>query len=351
MLFAQFAMTDKYKRAGIDIDAGNRFVDLIRPAIKKTMRRGVLTDIGGYGGLFALDSSKYKEPVLVSSTDGVGTKLKLAIELKKFDTIGIDLVAMCVNDIACCGAEPLFFLDYFAMGHLKPEEHKVIVEGIADGCKKTNCALIGGETAEMPDLYAEDDFDLAGFAVGVVDRNNIIDGTEVRVDQKIIGIASSGFHSNGYALIRKIVRDRNLDLKKNVTGLDCRLGEMLLEPTKLYSPITLHFIREFKVTGIAHITGGGFMDNIPRVLPQSVQAKINKGSWPFPPLMKFMQEQGGVEEEEMYRVFNCGIGLIVIVDLEQADEALHLAEAHGEKAYVIGSIRARPSNSPAVVIE
>jgi len=344
-------MTDKYKRAGVDIDAGNRFVDLIRPAIKKTMRRGVLTDIGGYGGLFALDSSKYKEPVLVSSTDGVGTKLKLAIELKKFDTIGIDLVAMCVNDIACCGAEPLFFLDYFAMGHLKPLEHKVIVEGIADGCKKTNCALIGGETAEMPDLYAEDDFDLAGFAVGVVDRKNIVDGTEVRVDQKIIGIASSGFHSNGYTLVRRIVKDAKLDLARPVAGLERNLGELLLEPTKLYSPLILHFIREFKVTGIAHITGGGFLDNIPRVLPPGVQAKIKKGSWPFPPLMKFLQEQGGVEEQEMYRVFNCGIGLIVIVNAGEADEVCHLAAAHGEKAYIIGSIKARSDGQPPIVID
>lgn len=344
-------MNDKYKRAGVDIDAGNRFVDLIKPAIKKTMRRGVLTDIGGYGGLFALDSSKYKEPVLVSSTDGVGTKLKLAIDLKKFDTIGIDLVAMCVNDIACSGAEPLFFLDYFAMGHLKPEEHKVIVEGIADGCKKTNCALIGGETAEMPDLYAEDDFDLAGFAVGVVDRKNIVDGTEVRVDQKILGIASSGFHSNGYALVRKIVRDANLDLTKPVAGLERTLGELLLEPTKLYSPLVLHLIREFSITGIAHITGGGFWDNIPRILPSGVQAKIRKGSWPFPPLMKLFQEQGDIEENEMYRVFNCGIGLVVIVNAEQADEACHMVAAHGEKAYVIGSIKACSNDAPPVIIE
>lgn len=343
-------MNDKYKRAGVDIDAGNRFVDLIKPAIKKTMRRGVLTDIGGYGGLFALDSAKYKEPVLVSSTDGVGTKLKLAIELSKFDTIGIDLVAMCVNDIACCGAEPLFFLDYFAMGHLKPEEHKVIVEGIADGCKKVNCALIGGETAEMPDLYAEGDFDLAGFAVGVVDRKDIVDGTEVRVDQKIVGIASSGFHSNGYALIRRVVRDRNLDLKKPAAGLDRNLGDMLLEPTKLYSPLVLHLIRNFKVTGIAHITGGGFVDNIPRVIPPGVQVRISKGSWPFPPLMKFIQEQGSIEEDEMYRVFNCGIGLVVIVNSDQADEVCHFCEAHGEKAYVIGTVKPRNSG-PDIVIE
>ncbi len=344
-------MDNKYKQAGVDIDAGNRFVDLIKPAIKKTMRRGVLTDIGGYGGLFALDSSKYKEPVLVSSTDGVGTKLKLAIELKKFDTIGIDLVAMCVNDIACCGAEPLFFLDYFAMGHLKPDEHKVIIEGIADGCKTTNCALIGGETAEMPDLYDEGDFDLAGFAVGVVDRKKIVDGTEVRVDQKIVGLASSGFHSNGYALVRKIVRDANLDLTKPAAGLEKTLGEALLEPTKLYSPLVLKLIREFNVTGIAHITGGGFWDNIPRVLPPGVQAKIDKGSWPFPPLMKLFAEKGAVDENEMYRVFNCGIGLVVIVNSDQAGELCHMAKAHGEKAYIIGTVRPCSNDAPTVTIE
>ncbi len=344
-------MSDKYKQAGVDIDAGNNFVDLIKPAIKRTMRMGVLTDIGGYGGLFALDSSKYKEPVLVSSTDGVGTKLKLAIELKKYDTIGTDLVAMCVNDIACCGAEPLFFLDYFAMGRLKPEEHKVIIEGIADACKRTNCALIGGETAEMPDMYAGDDLDLAGFAVGVVDRKRIIDGTDVKTGQKIVGIASSGFHSNGYSLVRKIVRDSNLDLTRPLEGLERPLGEMLLEPTKLYSPLALHFIREFNVTAIAHITGGGFWDNIPRVLSVGVQAKIDKGSWPFPPLMKAFERLGAIEEKEMYRVFNCGIGLVVILDANQADEACHLAQAHGEKAYVIGTIRARQTGEPAIVIE
>jgi phosphoribosylformylglycinamidine cyclo-ligase len=344
-------MGDKYKQSGVDIDAGNRFVDLIKPAIKRTMRRGVITDIGGYGGLFALDNSKYKEPVIVSSTDGVGTKLKIAIDYKKFDTIGIDLVAMCVNDIACCGAEPLFFLDYFATGHLKPDEHKVIIEGIADGCKRTNCALIGGETAEMPDIYAAGDFDLAGFAVGVVDRKDIIDGTNVKVGQKIVGIASSGFHSNGYSLVRKVVKDNNLDLSKPLEGFDKNLGDMLLEPTKLYSPLSLRFIREFNVSSIAHITGGGFWDNIPRVLPDGVQAKIDKGSWPFPPIMKAFQEMGGIEEREMYRVFNCGIGLVIIMDADQADEACHLAEAHGEKAYVIGSVKARTGDAPTIIIE
>ena len=344
-------MNDKYKKAGVDIDAGNRFVDLIKPFIRKTHRRGVLTDIGGYGGLFALDQSKFKEPVLVASTDGVGTKLKFAIELNRYDTIGIDLVAMSVNDIACCGAEPLFFLDYFATGHLKPEEHAVIVNGIAGACKKINCALIGGETAEMPDLYKGDDFDLAGFAVGVVERSKIIDGSDVRIDQKIVGISSSGFHSNGYSLIRKIVREKNLDLKKPIAGIDYELGELLLTPTKLYSPLILHLIRDFKIAGVAHITGGAFMDKIPRIMPPGVQARIVKGSWPIPMLMRFFQEQGVIEDSEMYRVFNCGIGLVLIVNADQTDEVCELAKAYGDEAYVIGTVKAREKGEPPIAIE
>ena len=344
-------MNDKYKQSGVDIDAGNRFVDLIKPLIKKTHRRGVLTDIGGYGGLFALDTSKYKEPVLVSSTDGVGTKLKLAIELNRYDTIGIDLVAMCVNDIACCGAEPLFFLDYFATGHLKPEEQAAIVKGIADACKKINCALIGGETAEMPDMYAANDFDLAGFAVGVVEKNKIIDGSEIGIDQSIVGVSSSGFHSNGYSLIRRIIKERNLDLSKPAAGFNLELGEMLLVPTTLYTPLVLRLIQEFKITGIAHITGGAFIDKIPRILPPGVQARIDKRSWKFPTLMRFFQEQGMIEESEMYRVFNCGIGLVLIADPEQTDDIIQIAKGYGDEACVIGSIKAREPNEPPIVIE
>lgn len=351
MLDAVSQMSQEYKKAGVDIDAGNRFVDLIKPFIRQTNRTGVITDIGGYGGLFALDTSKYKEPILVSSTDGVGTKLKLAIELNRYDSVGIDLVAMCVNDIACLGAEPLFFLDYFATGALKPEEHKDIVKGIAKGCKMSNCALIGGETAEMPDFYAPNDFDLAGFAVGVADRNKIIDGTEVRIDQKIIGIASSGFHSNGYSLVRKIISDNKLDLHKNAAGMNSPLGEMLLEPTKIYTPLLLHLIREFTLTGIAHITGGGFIDNMPRILPQGVKAVIDKASWTIPPLMEFIREKGNVDEDEMYRVFNCGIGIVIIVPDKQSKEVLEIISAHGEKAYIIGSIKARSKNEAAVVIK
>lgn len=344
-------MCDKYKDAGVNIDEGNRFVDLIKPMIEKTNRRGVLTGIGGYGGLFALDAHKYKEPVLVSSTDGVGTKLKLAIELGRFDTIGIDLVAMCVNDIACCGAEPLFFLDYFATGHLEADKHKDIIEGITRACKEVNCALIGGETAEMPGMYAEKDFDLAGFTVGVVEREKIIDGSEVSLGQKIIGIASSGFHSNGYSLVRKIIQDKNLDLKSKFASSHQTLGEVLLTPTRLYSPIVLKLLREFKITAIAHITGGGFIDNIPRVIPSGVQVRIDTNSWTLPPIMKYIQELGRIDKGEMYRCFNCGIGLVLTVPAEKAKETCDFICAHGEEARVIGSVVARKPDSPAVILD
>ncbi|MFH1873619.1 MAG: phosphoribosylformylglycinamidine cyclo-ligase [Pseudomonadota bacterium] len=341
-------MNDQYKKAGVDIDAGNHFVDLIKPFVQRTQRRGVLTGIGGYGGLFALDTKEYKEPVLVSSTDGVGTKLKIAIELNKYDTIGQDLVAMCVNDIACCGAKPLFFLDYFATGQLKPEEHQHIVKGIAKACETTHCALIGGETAEMPDMYTGNDFDLAGFAVGIVDRHHIIDGTEVRLDNSIIGIASSGFHSNGYSLVRKIIKDHNLDLHKPLPGMNKTLGELVLEPTILYSPITTRLIREFKINAIAHITGGGFVDNIPRVLPPGVKACIDKQAWQMPAVMKHFEQIANLDEAEMFRVFNCGIGLILVLPSNQVKDVCDLISAHGESAYEIGSIKAKKANEPVV---
>ncbi|PIU55784.1 MAG: phosphoribosylformylglycinamidine cyclo-ligase [Deltaproteobacteria bacterium CG07_land_8_20_14_0_80_38_7] len=344
-------MTDKYKEAGVDISAGNQFVELIKPFIRKTHRPGVITDIGGFGGLFAIDPREYKEPTLVSSTDGVGTKLKLAIDLKKIDTIGTDLVAMCVNDIACCGARPLFFLDYFATGHLIPEEHKNIVKGIAEACEKVKCALIGGETAEMPDMYSNEDFDLAGFAVGIVDRQKIIDGMEVRLNQSIIGIASSGFHSNGYALIRKIIKDNNLDLNQPREGSDQPLGLELLSPTKLYSPIIEWLIREFKITSIAHITGGGLIENIPRVLPAGAKAKIHKGSWPFPPLMRSFQKMGEIDDNSMFRFFNCGLGLVIVTPKDQAKAACDLINNSGEHAYIIGSIASRTKEGPAVTFE
>lgn len=344
-------MTDAYKKAGVDIDAGNQFVENIRPLIKATARSGVIGDIGGFGGLFRLDTSDMREPVLVAGTDGVGTKLKLAIELGVLDTIGIDLVAMCVNDIACSGADPLFFLDYFATGKLKPREHTAIVEGISHACQQTRCALIGGETAEMPDLYAKDDFDLAGFAVGIVDRAHLIDGSDISADCAIIGLASSGFHSNGYALVRRIVKDAGLDLHRTYEGFGRPLGELLLAPTKLYSPLIGQLKRTFALRGIAHITGGGFWDNLPRILPAGVQAHILRERWILPLLFRFFQRHGGIDDRELQRVFNCGIGMMLIVPPEQAHEIVDAINNQGEGASIIGQTRPRPKDGPALVIE
>lgn len=333
-------MTEAYKAAGVDIDRGNEFVDKIKGFVADTHRQGVMGSIGGFGGLFALDTQKYKNPVLISGTDGVGTKLKLAIEMKKYDTIGQDLVAMCVNDIACSGAEPLFFLDYLATGKLKPKEHALVVEGIAHACKTCNCALNGGETAEMPGMYAKDDFDLAGFAVGVVERDNIIDGHTVGLGDALIGFASSGFHSNGYSLVRKVVSDNKLKLNKPLPGFDQPLGEMLLEPTTLYSPIIQRLKDTHPIKAIAHITGGGLTENIPRVLPQAVQATIDRSSWEIPKLMRAFQTLGDISEDEMLRVFNCGVGMVMVVP---ADEAEAVCEMYPE-AWVLGSIEKREDN-------
>lgn len=344
-------MTDAYKKAGVDIDAGNRFVENIKPLIKSTARRGVMGGIGGFGGFFGLDVADMREPVLVSGTDGVGTKLKVAIDMGVLDTIGIDLVAMCVNDIACSGAEPLFFLDYFATGKLKPDEHTAIVSGIADACRQTKCALVGGETAEMPDLYDEDDFDLAGFAVGIVDRAKIIDGSDIGVGNSIIGVSSSGFHSNGFALVRRIVHDAKLDLKKTYEGFGRPLGELLLTPTRLYSPLLSNLRRNFAIKGVAHITGGGFWDNIPRILPAGVQAVIHKERWQIPQLFRFFQAHGRVDERELLRVFNCGIGMIIVLPHDQAREAVDAINAQGEEAKIIGTTRSRPSGEEPIVVE
>ena len=314
-------------------------------------RSGVIGGVGGFGGFFGLDLSGMREPVLVSGTDGVGTKLKVAIDMGRLDTIGIDLVAMCVNDIACSGAEPLFFLDYFATGKLMPEEHTAIVAGIAEACRQTKCALIGGETAEMPELYGDGDFDLAGFAVGIVDRARIIDGSEIGAGNAIIGISSSGFHSNGYALVRRIVRDASLDLKATYDGFDRSLGELLLKPTRLYSPLVSSLTRSFNVKGIAHITGGGFWDNIPRILPPGLQAAIYRDRWQIPPLFRFFEQHGNIDDRELLRVFNCGIGMIVVVPHDEAKDAMDAANSMGEEARIIGITRGRSSDAPPIVIE
>ena len=328
-----------YKDAGVDIDAGNRFVEMIKPLVKSTMRPEVMTDIGGFGGLFSLNTDKYKNPTLVSGTDGVGTKLKLAFMLDQHDTVGIDLVAMCVNDIIVQGAEPLFFLDYFATGKLAPEKAAEVVKGIAAGCKMAGCALIGGETAEMPGMYPEGEYDLAGFTVGVVDRDNLIDGTSIHEGDMLIGLASSGLHSNGYSLARKIVIENlNLPLDQPAKGMDIPLGEALMAPTKIYVKSILNLVRDFTIKGMAHITGGGLLENIPRALPKHCKAVLTKGSWEIPPLFDLLRDGGNIEELEMYRTFNNGIGMVLIVKKDDVEDMLSRLHGLGETAYVIGSI-------------
>jgi phosphoribosylformylglycinamidine cyclo-ligase len=328
-----------YKDAGVDIDAGNRFVEMIKPLVKSTMRPEVMTDIGGFGGLFSLNTDKYKNPTLVSGTDGVGTKLKLAFMLDKHDTVGIDLVAMCVNDIIVQGAEPLFFLDYFATGKLSPEKAAEVVKGIAEGCKMAGCALIGGETAEMPGMYPEGEYDLAGFTVGVVDRDNLIDGSSIHEGDVIIGIASSGLHSNGYSLARKIIIENlDLPLDQPAKGMDIPLGEVLMAPTKIYVKSILNLIRDYTIKGMAHITGGGLLENIPRVLPKHCKAVLTRGSWDIPPLFDLLRDGGNIDELEMYRTFNNGIGMVLIVKKDDVDDIVSRLHGLGETASVIGEI-------------
>jgi phosphoribosylformylglycinamidine cyclo-ligase len=346
-------LTDKqsmtYKSAGVDIEAGNRFVDLIRPLVKATSRPEVLTEIGGFGGLFSLNTRKYPDPVLVASTDGVGTKLKLAFQLDRHDTVGIDLVAMCVNDIIVQGAEPLFFLDYFATGALAPEKAAAVVKGIAEGCKRAGCALIGGETAELPGFYAAGEYDLAGFTVGVADRNAIIDGSTIQVGEALVGIASSGLHSNGYSLARKIVAERlgnNLDAR--LPELDQSLGEVLLRPTRIYVKPILNLLRDFQIQGMAHITGGGLLENVPRMLPRHGKAMIHKGSWPKLPIFEVLREAGRLEESELYRTFNYGIGLVMVVPQANVEEIIDRLRGMQEEAYLIGEIVSREDGEAAI---
>ena len=328
-----------YKDAGVDIDAGNRFVDLIKPLVKETSRPEVLTDIGGFGGLFSLNNNKYKRPTLVAATDGVGTKLKLAFLLDKHDTVGIDLVAMCVNDIIVQGAEPLFFLDYFATAKLSPEQAVAVVKGIAEGCKQANCALLGGETAEMPGMYSGGEYDLAGFSVGVVDNNKLIDGSTITKGDKIIGIASTGLHSNGFSLARKIILETlQLDLEAQPEGFSAPLGETLLTPTRIYVKSILNLIRDFNIKGIAHITGGGLLENLPRVLPQHCKAIVKRDSWDRQPIFELLREGGNIPEEEMYRTFNYGIGMVLVVSENDAEDILNRLAGLDEKAWLIGEI-------------
>ncbi|MEW9701910.1 phosphoribosylformylglycinamidine cyclo-ligase [Paenibacillus sp. SI8] len=332
-------MSDAYKKAGVDIAAGNEAVERMKKHVKRTFRPEVLTDLGGFGGLFGLNKDKYEEPVLVSGTDGVGTKLKIAFAMDKHDTIGIDAVAMCVNDIIVQGAEPLFFLDYLACDRVVPEKIEAIVKGIADGCSQSGCALIGGETAEMPGMYASGEYDIAGFTVGIVDKKKIIDGTTIRPGDVVLGLASSGVHSNGFSLVRKLLlEDKGYTLQGHVEELGDKLGNVLLEPTKLYVKPVLGMLDEVAIKGMAHITGGGFIENIPRVLPDSVNVQIEYGSWPILPIFELMQREGGISNNDMFRTFNMGIGMVIIVSADDAEKAIAAAEAQGEKAYRLGVV-------------
>jgi len=342
----------RYAEAGVDIERADRLVDKIKKLASKTFRRGVITEIGGFAGLFALDIGKFHEPVLVSSTDGVGTKIKIAIKAGVHKGIGIDLVAMCVNDVVVTGAMPLFFLDYLAFGKLDEDVACELIEGIVQGCKEAECALLGGETAEMPGMYAEGDYDCVGFTVGVVDRQAIIDGSETAEGDLILGLASSGLHSNGFSLVRKIIfEELGLDLDDTPPEIGVPLKEELLKPTKIYVRAVLNLLRQnIKIKGVAHITGGGFYDNIARVLPRGCQAVIEKGTWPVPPIFKFLQEKGNIPEEEMFRIFNCGIGMVLIIPENQVQEALPIIKGSNEEAYVIGHIRAREVETEELVV-
>jgi len=338
-----------YKDAGVDIDAGNRFVQMIKPLVKATNRPEVMGDLGGFGGLFSLNAAKYKQPALVSSTDGVGTKLKIAFMMDKHDTVGIDLVAMCVNDVIVQGAEPLFFLDYLATGKLSPEKAVEIVRGISEGCIQAGCALVGGETAEMPGMYSEGEYDLAGFTVGVVDRENIIDGSTATVGDKIIGLASTGLHSNGYSLARKILFERmGLRIDSTVSGLERSIGEELLTPTRIYVKSLLNLLKSFPIKGMAHITGGGLVENVPRVLPHNCRAVFHKASWPKLPIFEILREGGNIPELEMYRTFNYGIGMILIVPAVEVEDIMSRLTGLGEQPYLIGEIVKCPEGGEQV---
>ena len=328
-----------YKKAGVDIDEGDRFVDIIAPLVKKTFRPEVLTDIGSFGALFRLNSRKYKEPVLVSGTDGVGTKLKVAFLADRHDTVGIDLVAMCVNDILTSGAEPLFFLDYFATGRLRPEKAADVVKGIASGCVEAGCSLVGGETAEMPGFYGRGEYDLSGFAVGVVEKKEIIDGKKIQNGDAVIGLSSSGLHSNGYSLVRKVFFDlKRMSVKKVIPELGCSLGEELLRPTRIYVRAFNALKNRVDIKGMAHITGGGIDGNLPRVFPKGMGAVITEGSWPVQPVFRLIQKTGNVPDDDMKQTFNMGIGFIIIVDGKNKEKTISILKKSGFESYLIGRV-------------
>ncbi len=340
----------KYAEAGVDIDRANRLVKDIAPLVASTFTRGVITDIGGFAGMFALDKDEYEAPVLVSATDGVGTKLMVAFMANRHDTVGIDLVAMSINDIVVTGAKPLFFLDYFATGKLDEGIAKAVISGVAEGCRQAECALIGGETAEMPGMYPDNEYDLAGFGVGIVDKNKVINGSEIALGHDIIGIASSGLHSNGYSLVRKLFfQELGLSIHDEPDELQGKsVAEVLLSPTRIYARAVTNLVRRFKIDGIVHITGGGFQDNIPRVLPDTVKAVIHLKSWYVHPVFKFIQKKAKMDYLEMLRTFNCGIGLVFIVDPSQTEDLVLQLQALEEEPFVIGRIEQRGEDEPQV---
>ena len=338
-----------YKDAGVDIDAGDRLIENIKPHAKKTLREGVLGGIGGFGALFEI-SKKYREPVLVSGTDGVGTKLKLAFMLNRHDTVGIDLVAMSVNDILVQGAEPLFFLDYFACGKLDVAVATDVIRGIAAGCEMAGCTLIGGETAEMPGMYPDGEYDLAGFAVGAVEKSKILDGSAICEGDIVLGLASSGAHSNGYSLIRKILERGNADLAMMLPGESRPLADVVMAPTRIYVKSMLTLFDKLPPKGLAHITGGGLLENIPRILPENLTAELRGGAWTMPPLFAWLREQGNVDATEMHRVFNCGIGMVVVTSPENAEESMRMLRAAGEEVWNIGIIRAREAGEARTLV-
>lgn len=335
-----------YKDAGVDIDAGNALVQAIKPIAKATTRPEVPASLGGFGALFELDMAKYKNPILVSGTDGVGTKLRLAIDSGKHDQVGIDLVAMCVNDLIVQGAEPLFFLDYYATGKLELDVATDVVKGIGDGCLQAGCALIGGETAEMPGMYPQGDYDLAGFCVGIVEKSDLIDGSKVKAGDVMLGLSASGPHSNGYSLIRKIIEVNNADINQEIDGQP--LIDALMAPTRIYVKPLLALMKEIQIHALSHITGGGLLENLPRVMPNNTRAKINTNAWNRPAVFDWIAEKGNVDYEEMHRTLNCGIGMVIVVDANDKDKAIQSLEAAGETVSVIGTIESSDQEEPSV---
>ena len=331
------SFSESYKQAGVDVTAGYQSVELMKEAVKSTYNEGVVSDLGGFGGLYALNTENIKEPILVSGTDGVGTKLKLAFLMNQHDTIGQDCVAMCVNDIICCGAKPLFFLDYMALGKNIPEVVATIVKGVADGCKMAGCSLVGGETAEMPGFYQKGEYDLAGFSVGVVEKEKMINSQTIEIGDQVIGIASSGVHSNGFSLVRKVFDINEDNINQYYDELGKSLGETLLTPTKIYVKAILKLLKNIEVKGISHITGGGFYENMPRMLKDGVSLAIKKDSYPILPIFQLIQKVGNIPERDMYNTFNMGIGMALIVKKEEAQKAIDILEQEGEKAYIIGN--------------